>query len=238
MIIFNLLLTIYFWGIASFSTILVSIICIIVYPFVDQKTFARIFEKFSGTIILYSMLIPGFWSVTVKDYRRDTSWDGKRYVIVANHLSFIDSLITLLIPLKKKFMMGRVFSKVPLFGWITKAAGFVLVDNKDTTTLYDAVDRAVDTMKDGCSFMIYPEGKRTKGNLEKFKTGAYRIAQKTQLQILPLCLKNTNIGMPIGGLVKPADIEIIIGEPFYIGTKWDSVIKGIYKTKQFILSHQ
>lgn len=237
MLLLNLALTVYFWSLTGVSILISFFTCLFVYPFVDQKTYARIFEKLSGTMMLYSMVIPGFWRVTIYDYREDPTWGDKRYVIVANHISFMDSLITSIFPLKKKYMMGRIFARVPVFGWIVKTAGFILVDNKDETTLFNAVDKAVETMKDGCSFMIYPEGKRTPGHLEKFKTGAYRIAQRTGVPILPICLKGTNIGMPIGGLVSPANIEIFIGEPFKVGEKWGDVISGIERTREFISEH-
>ncbi len=235
--ILNLLLTIYFWIITVISVLISFISCIIVYPFIDQKTFARLFEKVCGYIIIYSMVIPGFWKIIIKDYRQNPTWDEKRYVIIANHISFIDSLLGILIPLKKKYMMARIFTYIPIFGWITKSAGFVFVDNKDKTTLYDAVDKAVNSMKDGCSFMLYPEGKRTHGNLEKFKTGAYRIAQKTRVKILPLCLKGTNVAMPIGGIVSTATIEMHIGEPFYVNDGWNSIQESINKSKNFILNY-
>ena len=239
MLITDLLLTIYFWSVTAISLLFTYLLLLILYPFVSQKTFSRLYELIPGYIILYSMIIPGFWNLTIKDYRKDTSWTNKRYIIVANHLSFIDSLVACVFPLKKKFMIGKIFTKIPVFGWLSLSSGHIPVDKDDPSTTIDAVKRSVKTMSDGSSFMLYPEGKRSvTGELLEFKTGAYRISQETGVPILPICLRNTEKGMRIGGIVSFANMEIIIGEPFQVESGWDNVNNCINKTKQFILDNR
>lgn len=235
MLVFDLLLTVYFWTVTSIFSIFTYIICRIIYPFVSQKTFARTQESLCAYPILYSMIIPGFWKLTIKDYRKNKNWNCTRFVIIANHLSFIDSLLLATIPLTKKFMMGKIFSKIPLFGWLTTSSGYVLVDRNDSNTTYDAVQRATESMKDGCSFALFPEGRRSlDGKLDKFKTGAYRIAQQTKTPILPIVLKNTDKAMRFGGIASFANIEMIIGEPFNASMDIHSDIKF---TKTFMKYH-
>ena len=91
-------------------------------------------------------------------------------------------------------------------------------------------------MKDGCSFMIFPEGRRElPTELGEFKTGAYRIARTTNLPILPLTLKNTEKGMRFGAIVGFADMEIIIDEPFYVENEDYKLY--VEKTKGIMRSH-
>lgn len=235
MLLLDLLLTLYFWTIAIIGLIVTFFTCIILYPFIDQKTFSRLYESITGYTIIYAMTIPGFWDLKITDLRKDKSWAGKRYIIVANHRSFIDSLVTVVFPLKKKFMVGRIFTQIPVFGWLAKTSGHVPVDKNDASTTFDAVDRAVKTMEDGCSFMIYPEGQRSRsGKMMKFKTGAYRMSQITGIPILPVCLKGTNKGMRFGAIVSTANIELIIGEPFNVPDGWSSIHRYIDHTKSFI----
>lgn len=228
-------LTIYFWSLSVICLLVTSVTCLILYPFIDQKTFARVYEIMTGYVMLYLMIIPGFWSLKITDHRQDKSWDNKRYVIVANHVSFVDSLISSVICLKKKYMIGHIFTKIPIFGWLAKTAGFVYADRNRPDINRDAVDRAIETMKDGCSFWLYPEGRRElPGQLGEFKTGAYRIAKATGLPILPITMKNTEKGMRFGGIVGFADMEIIIDEPFYVdNTNYKFYIE---KTKEIIRS--
>lgn len=232
----TLFLTVYFWALSVGALLLSYVICMISYPFIDQKTFARMYETITAKTMLYFMTVPGFWKVKVTDLRKDKSWKDKRYVIIGNHLSFIDSLVTVLIPLQKKFMVGHFFTKIAVFGWLTKKSGFVTADRNNPNLNKDAVERAVETMKDGCSFCIFPQGRREPlDKIENFKTGAFRIAHKVNIPILPITLKGTEKAMPIGGWVYCSDIEIIIHEPFYINDddykKWAEHSKSMISSR-------
>ena len=239
MSLINLLLTIYFWTVSAIAVLITYVTLLILYPFISQKSFSRTFEIIIGYIILNAMIIPGFWRLKIKDYRQNKSWKNSRYIIVANHVSFIDTLVMTMIPLKKKYMFGLKFSQIPIFGWLCLSSGYITVDMNDISTTTDAVLRAVKSLKDGSSFMIYPEGKRSKdGKLLEFKTGAYRISQKTSIPILPICLRNTNKGMKLGAIVGFAEIEIIIGESFHVKQGWENINKSIDKTRQFILNNK
>ena len=193
-----------------------------------------------GTIVLYAMMIPNIWTLEVIDKREDKSWKDKRFVVVANHASFIDSLVTSILPLKKKFMIGRVFTKFPVFGWLCLSSGHVPVDKNDPNNLQNlensGVYRAkINMEKDKSSFMIYPEGMRTLKpyELNKFKTGAFYLAGQTDVPILPITLHGTAEAMPVGGLVDFAHITIVIGEPFYV----ENVTESIEKVRSFILEN-
>ena len=225
----SLFLTLYFWSLSVFALIFTYSVCLFISPFVDSKTISRTYETLTGKFLLYAMTAPGFWTLTVKDNRRDKSWSyydadaeeqERQYVIIANHMSFIDSLISVVIPLKKKYMVARAFTKFPVFSWLTLNSGYVLAERGNPEVNGQAVDKAIEAMQDGSSFLLFPQGRRVEKveNLETFKTGAYRIAQRQGVAILPLTYKNTHIAMPLGGWVYPADIEIIIDEPFYVET--------------------
>ena len=231
----QIFLTVYFWTVSTVLILTTFITCLICRPFVDDKTFSRIYELITGNVLIYFMTIPGFWNLKVKDRRLDKSWDNKQYIIIANHLSFVDTMFMSIIPLKKKYMVGYIFTKIPVFGWLTKSSGYIHADKHKPEINKDAVTKAIDAIyKDGCSFAIYPEGQRELKpyNFERFKTGAYRIAHNTKIPILPITLKGTAEAMPIGGLVNFSDIEITIDEPFYVTD--DDYSKYIEKSKEIL----
>ena len=240
----SLLLSIYFWSCSVLALLVTFVICILSYPFISQKSFARLYECLTAYTVLYCMTVPGFWKLKITDNRKDKRWTefddedfefkDKQYIITANHMSFIDSLITVTLPVCKKFMIGKIFTKAPVFGWLTMTSGFVPAERGNEELNRLAVDRAVKSMEDGSSFQIFPEGMRQKipYSFEKFKTGAYRIAYITEKPILPITLKGTEKAMPIGGWVYPANIEIIIDEPFNVDNEnYDSYIN---KNKEII----
>jgi 1-acyl-sn-glycerol-3-phosphate acyltransferase len=216
-------LTVYFWGLTIPSLIFTFLICLCIYPFVDEKTFARSYESLMGFTLLKAMTLPGFWKINIVDLRQDKTWRNpdcseRRFVVIANHLSYIDSLISVLIPLSKKYLMGRIFSQVPVFGFLTRNAGYVTAERGNIELNKTAVDRAVATInKDSSSFQVYVEGMREKTPyiFEEFKTGAYRIAKSTNLEILPVTLKGTYEAMH-GIVVGRAEITVYIDDPFPI----------------------
>ena len=229
-------LTIYFWSLAVICILVTYFTLLVLYPFISQKTFSRIYEVMIGYAMLYLMLIPGFWSFKITDYRSDKSWEDKRFVMVANHLSFIDSLISSSLPVMKKFMIAKIFTQIPIFGWLTRNAGFVHADRNKPEVNKNSVNNAVETIRDGSSFFIYPLGYRqlTPNDLGEFKTGAFRIAKATGLPILPITIKNTEKGMRFGAIVGFADLEMIIDEPFYVHT--DDYKSYANETKRIISS--
>ncbi len=116
-----------------------------------------------------------------------------RYIIVANHISYMDTLIifpaisSYFRPLGKKEI-----SKVPGLGFIYKQI-VILVDRSN------AVSRAVSMRlmwrvlrKEG-NIVIFPEGtfNETTDTLKSFYDGAFRLALNTQTDILPLILPDT-----------------------------------------------
>ena len=120
--------------------------------------------------------------------------------------------------MKKKYLMGHTFSKVPIFGFLTRNAGYVTAERGNSILNSQAVDKAVDAInRDLCSFVVYPEGKRqsTPYVFDQFKTGAYRIARQTDLQILPVTLKGTYEAMH-GIVVGRAEITVYIDDPFTV----------------------
>lgn len=215
-----LLLTIYFWLVAIISVVITSIICIIIYPFVNKKIFCNIFHMTIGIIVM--TLMRPFWSLKIKG-----DFPKQQCVMVANHESFIDSLLMAQIPIYKKFIMAGKYARIPLFGQLCIASGAVPFDKNGPGGTVDICKRA---MSDGSSFVIYPEGKRSDVGLLEFKTGAFRLAKETGVPIIPVTLKGTSKALGIGGWCYPSNLEIIIGSPIYI----QNIDEGIQQARNTI----
>jgi 1-acyl-sn-glycerol-3-phosphate acyltransferase len=88
-----------------------------------------------------------------------------------------------------------------------------------------SIDTVAKAMKDGSSFMIYPEGKRSSDptTILPFKTGAFRLAQKTQAPILPVVLKGTGKAMPIGGICNFSNLEMVICDQVKVSDKYENI---------------
>lgn len=233
MYLLELCLTVYVWTAMAISMIVTMPICLVLYPFLSQKKISRIYEKIPA-VIVFTVMRP-FWKLQIYDLRKEKSWT-EQYIITANHLSFLDSLVLAhVIPLEKKFMVGRGFQKIPIFGRLSELSGHVPADLNDPEVNKSAVPRAVQTIqKDSSSFAIYPEGRRELSpyRFEPFKTGAYRIAKITGLEILPVTLAGTYEAMRFGGIVSPATITVWIDEPFSVCS--EDYSKYIQKNQEII----
>ena len=233
----DIILTIYLILVVLITFIGSLPIVIIGYIFLKQKDFGYMNECL-GSIIFRSMTLLGFWTFKIIDLRKHKDFT-KQYVIVSNHVSFIDTLILWQLPLYKKFIMAEKYTKIPIFGQLCKAGGNIFVDKFNRDTTIDAVDKAYNTIKDGSSIVIFSEGMRSPDPniLLPFKTGAFRLAQKANIPILPITIKGTGKACPVGGICHPGDIEMIIGDPIEVSSDYTDIKKNpaINQVREFIL---
>lgn len=214
---FGLLLTIYVWSVAILSYMFTFLICYLISPFVTEKTIAKIHESIPAYLVVYSMCIPGFWKLEIRDNRSDKNWNN-RYIFIANHMSFIDSALIMLLPQVKKFLVARFLSYVPCFSWLSHHSGYIFIDRNDKSTTINAVNKAIKNISDGSSLCLFPEGIREKipYKLEEFKTGAFRISFDQKIPILPITLIGTEKAISKRGWANTSKLYLIIDEPFLV----------------------
>lgn len=214
-------------------------ILVISYPFVSQKSFCYMNECIGKTLILGAMDFLGIWEVKITDKRKDKR--NIQCVYIANHDSYIDVLLMWKLPNCKKFIMAKKFTQIPIFGWLCEKGGHVPVDRFDKSTTVCALDKCISSAKDGSSFAIFPEGRRSpiSTKLLEFKTGAFRLAQKLNIPIVPVAVKGSDQALPVGAsLCDYSKIELVIGDPIYVSKECENIKedKSISKAREFIKS--
>jgi len=118
---------------------------------------------------------------------------NQQYIFVANHISYMDiPPIVLAIHQPIRALGKYEMVKVPVFGWIYRAA-VILVDRKNAETRAKSVRALKAAIKNRISIIIFPEGtfNETRQPLKSFFDGAFRIAIETQTPIKPLLLVDT-----------------------------------------------
>lgn len=117
----------------------------------------------------------------------------QQYIFVANHISYMD-IPPIVAAIKQPLrVLGKYeMIKVPVFGWIYKAA-VILVDRRDATRRSKSVRALKAAINHGISIFIFPEGtfNITEKPLKDFYDGAFRIAIETQTPIKPLLFVDT-----------------------------------------------
>lgn len=143
-------------------------------------------------------------------------WSSRPAVFLFNHQSGLDAL--LMIKLLRRDMTGVAKQELrwnPLFGPVFQLGGMVFIDRSDTKRAIEALEPAVEALKQGLSLAIAPEGTRSgTGHLGGFKKGAFHIAMQAGVPIVPIVFRNTIDALPKGAvIVRPATVEAVVLEP-------------------------
>jgi 1-acyl-sn-glycerol-3-phosphate acyltransferase len=141
-----------------------------------------------------------FWRLSfipVKQIYHTALDPESQYVFCANHTSFLDIPLIGLIKNRFVFVGKSSIANVPLFGYVFKKI-HVTVDRTSLKSRYQTLQRAADTLNQGFSLVMFPEGGTEKDppNLDLFKDGAFRIAIEKQIPIVPVTIPYNWIILP------------------------------------------
>ncbi len=115
---------------------------------------------------------------------------SKPAIIIANHQSHIDLMLMMLLNPRVIVLTNSRNYNNPVYGPALRYADFIPVDGG-----YEAiVDDVRAKVKDGYSIVIFPEGHRNDtGKIKRFHKGAFYLAEKLQLDILPIIIHGPNV---------------------------------------------
>ncbi|NRA44125.1 MAG: 1-acyl-sn-glycerol-3-phosphate acyltransferase [Oligoflexales bacterium] len=131
--------------------------------------------------------IPG-WDVDIQG-EDNLPKEKTPFVIVANHESGTDILAIYFLGIQFRWLSKHSVFDVPMVGSAMRAAGYVPVVRGDKSSHAKALRMSETILKEGTPMLYFPEGTRsTSGRPKEFKTGAFRLAQKCGLPVLPIVL--------------------------------------------------
>lgn len=101
------------------------------------------------------------------------------------------------LPVRAKYLAKSDLSKVPILGSAMRLAEHVLLDRDDKRSQMEALRKALEILKTGTPIFVFPEGTRgPKGRLQPFKMGAFKVATKAGVPIVPVSISGTHLMMP------------------------------------------
>ena len=136
-------------------------------------------------------------------------------VFVGNHRSYYDIPILLTaLDAPHGILAKEELEKIPLLNRWMKLLGCVFVKRDDIRASVKALNDATAIVESGRSFVIFPEGTRYKGEeggAGEFKAGAFRIAIKTGVPVVPVAISGARGLFEGHGLrATPGDIRVRI----------------------------
>ena len=143
----------------------------------------------------------------------DTS---RPHVYAVNHASALDiPVLYVHLPFQFRIVFKKELLSYPIVGWQLKRSGQVCIDQQKPTNSIAAIRSAVKSLKGALPLVIYPEGGRTPdGEIKPFLPGAFFLAIKAQVNIVPVALVGTYELLPMNTYhIKCRPLEMRVGEP-------------------------
>ena len=141
---------------------------------------------------------------------------NQRYILIANHYSYFDiPCILAAVPQPIRFMAKISLFKIPIFGWAIGRAGFIPVDRKNRRLAVKSFELAAQRIRQGNTIVIFPEeGRSRERTMRPFQRGAFLLALKSELPIVPLAVDGTYDVFRVGARkITPGVVTIRVGEP-------------------------
>ena len=191
-------------------TVLVATLAIILLPF-NRK--GRVFHWCAR---IWGRLVLKVASVRVRAKGIEHLLPGKNYIYASNHASYFDiPALLATLPGQIRIVFKKELTRIPVFGWAMRFGSYISIDRGDSREAIESLERAAQEIREGASVLLFPEGTRTRnGKLQSFKRGAFALAVRTRLPIVPVTVNGSFSILPKEKLrVNSGVIELIIHPP-------------------------
>ena len=211
-----------FFAVTGFLSLPLSVPLLLASPYImfvdnDRRLFADFIQKMWGRTTTRS-----FFETKVEGLERIRHLDGKAAVYVSNHQSWLDIYALFWVdPLALKIVSKKEIMMIPLVGWVRYLIGHIPFDRKKGG--HALLKKCEGMLARDIPVFFFPEGTRSRdGKLGKFKAGAFVLAERKQVPIVPITILGTRELMPPGNefweggsLALDGDVRVIIHDPIY-----------------------
>ena len=161
-------------------------------------------------LIMKTILCP----VTVTGLDKiDTS---KPHVFAVNHGSALDiPVLYVYLPFQFRIIFKKELLSYPIVGGHLKRSGQVCIDQQNPAASIGSIRSALKSLKGGMPLVVFPEGGRTEdGQIKPFLPGAFFLAIKAGVDIVPIALRGMFQLLPMNTYhIKSRPLEVRVGVP-------------------------
>lgn len=133
-------------------------------------------------------------------------------ILAVNHVSLVDLFVySAAWAHPGTVIYKKEFGRIPLMGRVMRMLGFIEVDRGNSEAARGSMAHAAERIrKEGLAMWIAPEGTRSRlGGLQKFKMGAFHMAQQTKAPMVPTIMRGADLVNPMGSwIVRSGTIRV------------------------------
>lgn len=143
----------------------------------------------------------------------------RNHVLVANHASMFDIPAVIAgIPAGIRILYKKELERIPIFGWgLRLGRTYIPIDRGNTQDAMHSIEEAAGRIASGGTVLMFGEGTRTAdGKLQQFKRGAFNLALRAGVPVIPLTINGSFKVLPKGSLrIHPGTITLVIERPVH-----------------------
>jgi len=195
------LLSTFIWLVEGTLTILLFFVMlfvtIILFPFDRKRKFAHA-QCFWWSDAVLKM--NPFWNFKVSGVENIDK--NRTYVVVANHQSLADIAVLYQTRMQYKWVAKDSLFGCPFLGWCMYLAKHIKLTRGQIGSIKSVYREAATWLRSGMSVFFFPEGTRSEtGELMEFQNGAFKLAIKEKVPVLPISIKGTGNAIPKGSWI-------------------------------------
>jgi len=191
-------------------TVALGIVSVPVSLFGEKSRILHSFARFWSWLIMKTILSP------VKVIGLDKIDTSKPHVYAVTHASALDiPVLYVYLPFQFRILFKKELLSYPIIGWHLRRSGQVCIDQQKPTRSIAHIRSAVKSLQGGMPLVIFPEGGRTPdGEIKPFMPGAFYLAIKAQVDVVPIALIGTYELLPMNTYhIKSRPLEMRVGQP-------------------------
>jgi len=197
---------------------------------------------FSLKLFIHLFLLRPFIKLIfgVNIFGNENIYNLKRFIIIANHNSHLDTLLLFyLLPVKQILITHPIaakeyFSKSKIvFRLVNYLFSPIWVTRGDPSERLEFMNEVKNILDKGHNIIMYPEGSRgLPGEIQSFKSGIGRISEQYRdIPIIPVFISGTEKSFPKSGFIPiPIWNNIIIRPPLVFKKSYDEITHTLEET--------
>ena len=135
----------------------------------------------------------GVWILGIKVLPRNEEPIGQGFLMVGNHLSYLDLLIVAS-QRPVTFVTSHEIRETLGLGWITQLAGCIYVERRNKANLPNEVKEIREALEYGLDVVVFPEATSTNGeSVLRFRRPLFAAARLSSREVAPFCLNYRKI---------------------------------------------